>query len=142
MLFKRSVIVVALTALSAHANISTPQSFAPRRVVAEGKRLEVTTGRGGAILDADKKAMAGAAGFVLMDSAMRKFFRSNGITFPSQLAGCIVLLTAMIVGDSVAAGSGMKVFELLAPGAALLTKWCVVVSRNSGLADLALLELH
>jgi hypothetical protein len=126
MLFKRSLFVLALTALSAHANPSQSQSLVPRSIVSDTKSREVTqTARSGAVSATDKKAVAGAAGFVIMDSAVRKLFTSNGISFPSQLAGCIMLLSTMIVTDVIKPGLGDKIFESLTPGANLLAKWCV-----------------
>jgi hypothetical protein len=136
MLFKRFLCVLALTALSAHAKPkSTLQSFVPRSIVSDTKSREVTTTtttatvetaaafRGGALSAADQKAVAGAAGFMIMDSAVRKLFTTHGISFPSQLAGCIMLLSTMIVTDVIRPGVGDKMFDSLAPGANLLAKW-------------------
>lgn len=137
MLFKRFLCVLALTALSAHAKPKSPsQSFVPRSIVSDTKSREVTTTttttatvetaaafRGGALSAADQKAVAGAAAFMIMDSAVRKLFTTHGISFPSQLAGCIMLLSTMIVTDVIRPGVGDKMFDSLAPGANLLAKW-------------------
>jgi hypothetical protein len=126
MMLKRFVQLLALTAVSTHATTSRSQSFAPRSLITETKSArDVTQTRGGAFSDTDKKAIAGAAGFIVIDSVIRKLFKINGIKFPSQLAGCIMLLSTMLISDVIKPGVGDFIFNALTPGAAFLGKWCV-----------------
>jgi len=128
MMLKRFVQLLALTAVSTHATTSRSQSFAPRSLITETKSArDVTQTRGGAFSDTDKKAIAGAAGFIVIDSVIRKLFKSNGIKFPSQLAGCIMLLSTMLISDVIKPGVGDFIFNALTPGAAFLGKWLSVM---------------
>lgn len=132
MLFKRSLLLLALTTVSVCSKTSLTQSFSPRSsLIIEKPISDLTQVRGGGINEADKKAIAGAAGFILMDSAVRRVFKANGITFPSQLAGCIMLLSTMLITNVIKPGVGDFVFDALTPGANLLAKWYVSSFRFS-----------
>ena len=132
MLFKRSLLLLALTTASVYSKKSHTQPFSTRSsLLIENPRKVLTQGRGGAFDKADRKAIAGAASFVLMDSAVRKIFKANGISFPSQLAGCVMLLSTMLITNVIKPGVGDFVFDALTPGANLLAKWYVSSSRFS-----------
>jgi hypothetical protein len=70
--------------------------------------------------------LKGASIFIVLDHLFRKAFLKYGINFPSQLGGCCILLTLMLVGNVIKPGSGDAVFTALTPGAALLAKWLPV----------------
>jgi hypothetical protein len=71
-------------------------------------------------------AVVGSIAMALVERAVKKAFVSNGISFPAQLAGCIILFFALLLSDVIIPGSGKAVFEALGPGTALLTKWLPV----------------
>lgn len=72
------------------------------------------------------KAIAGASALFVFDTIVRKTFRAQGIDFPAQLGGCIILFGFMLISEMVAPGVGDGLFKALSPGAALLTKWLPV----------------
>jgi len=59
---------------------------------------------------------------------LRKVFKKSGISFPSQLAGCLILFVLMVIGNVVSSFPvGDQVFDMLSPGAAWLAKWLPVM---------------
>jgi putative effector of murein hydrolase len=142
-MFKRStcLLLVALAAAVVPAvsrsNTFAPQSSISRRsdVVANAVLPSkdanlsdipfVTTVNGGAMSVQDK-AVAGASALFVFDTIVRKTFRAQGIDFPAQLGGCIILFGFMLISEMVAPGVGDGLFKALSPGAALLTKWLPV----------------
>jgi len=83
----------------------------------------------------------GAGSMAAFDVALRYGFRSAGISFPSSLAGCGILLSTMLLGDAISPDPGYemvdgkpvpigergllgnKLYSWLAPGSDLLAKW-------------------
>ncbi len=78
--------------------------------------------RGGSV-HSQSQAIAGAVVMTLMEQAVRKTFAKFGVAFPSQLGGCMILLTVMLLAEAVLPGWGESIYEQLAPGAGLLAKW-------------------
>ena len=134
MRFTGCLLLVALIAhlAPAEATLSPPKSFATTAGVRDDVALpsqanleHAMTSRGGEMSVQDK-AVAGAAAFLVMDTAFRKIFRANNIKFPAQLGGCIILFTFLLLAEILVPGMGDGVFNALTPGAALLTKWLPV----------------
>lgn len=69
------------------------------------------------------KEKLGVSFFVVVDHLLRQVFRKSGITFPSQLAGCLILFALMVIAPTI----GDQVFHWLTPGAAWLAKWLPVM---------------
>jgi hypothetical protein len=63
---------------------------------------------------------------VTIDVALRRYFKSAGISFPSSLAGCGILFSSLIILSAINASWGDGVYGLFSPGAALLAKWLAV----------------
>lgn len=63
---------------------------------------------------------------IVLDHLFRKAFLAKGIPFPSQLGGCCILFTVMVVAECVKPGVGDGIFAFLSPGAGLLAKWLPV----------------
>ncbi len=63
---------------------------------------------------------------VTIDVALRRYFQSAGISFPSSLAGCGILFSSLIILSAINASWGDGVYGLFSPGAALLAKWLAV----------------
>jgi hypothetical protein len=80
--------------------------------------------RGGASDSSNE--IVSAAAFLAIDYAVRKVFQANGITFPSQLGGCIILFVFLLAADLAKGGLGNDIFAFLSPGSALLAKWLPV----------------
>jgi len=58
---------------------------------------------------------------ILLDTLFRQGFKALSISFPSSLAGCCLLFASMLTLPI-----GPKMFQILNPGAALLTRWLPV----------------
>lgn len=69
------------------------------------------------------KKYLGLGYFVIYDTLLRKFFKSNDITFPSMMAGCVILFLVLALFELVQPGLGDAQFQALTPGAGLLAKW-------------------
>lgn len=67
------------------------------------------------------KSFDSASVLVLLDILFRRLLQRFSISFPSSLAGCGVLFATLL-----AAPKGPELYNLLAPGAALLAKWLPV----------------
>eukprot|EP00529_Nitzschia_sp_RCC80_P000911 CAMPEP_0113452170 /NCGR_PEP_ID=MMETSP0014_2-20120614/6711_1 /TAXON_ID=2857 /ORGANISM="Nitzschia sp." /LENGTH=545 /DNA_ID=CAMNT_0000343539 /DNA_START=178 /DNA_END=1815 /DNA_ORIENTATION=- /assembly_acc=CAM_ASM_000159 len=89
---------------------------------AKSKALKQSTNSDGSTLSFPTSAVAGAVVMAGIEQAVKKIFVSKGITFPAQLASCLILLAALLVSGSV----GQSVYEWLTPGTHLLTKWLPV----------------
>lgn len=68
------------------------------------------------------KAVAGAMVMAGMEQVVKKLLVSNGISFPAQLASCLILFAALLVSGDV----GHNVYQWLTPGTTLLTRWLPV----------------
>ena len=64
--------------------------------------------------------------FLVLDHLFRVLFKKYGIAFPSQLGGCCILFTMMLLMNVVVKGSGDAVFQYLSPGSGLLARWIAV----------------
>jgi len=74
------------------------------------------------------KERLGVGFFIVVDHLLRKVFKKSGISFPSQLAGCLILFVLMVIGNAVSSFPvGDQVFDMLSPGAAWLAKWLPVM---------------
>jgi hypothetical protein len=71
-------------------------------------------------------AIVGSVAMAMVERVVKKVFLKNGISFPAQLAGCVILFFALLVMDLVVPGSGESLYKALGPGTALLTKWLPV----------------
>jgi hypothetical protein len=138
-------ILVAITLTLASAKHSKPISFVPRssasaalstiNVADESLRSAsqslhetssnshpVVSARGGASPLANKDEFTGALAFVVLDHAFRKAFAAYNINFPSQLGGCCILFSFMLLAQIVKPGLGDSIFKSLLPGSLLLAK--------------------
>lgn len=71
-------------------------------------------------------AILGAVAMAAVERAVKTAFVANGIAFPAQLAGCLVLFFSLLAADLLVPGLGGRAFVALGPGTALLTKWLPV----------------
>ena len=71
-------------------------------------------------------AIVGAIVMALIERAVKQVFISNDVSFPAQLAGCIVLFFSLLVADVIIPNSGKAIYDALTPGTNLLTKWLPV----------------
>jgi hypothetical protein len=123
--------------VQASSKVNTaPSSLAPRQQavlppinkdvkpakVMEGQSILQTIQRGGnsAI---PKDAITGAIILACIERGTNKLFQQQGITFPSQLGGCIALFLTLLIAQGVSPGLGDTILDLLNPGSALLAKW-------------------
>lgn len=82
------------------------------------------TERGGDIAESLlSKEYLGTGYFVIFDILLRKFFVSKQITFPSMMAGCVLLFLVLVLFEAVQPGLGDAQFQSLTPGAGWLAKW-------------------
>jgi putative effector of murein hydrolase len=88
--------------------VSSLQTAADSTSVAQKSSTSTTT-----------KSLLSAALLVGLDAAFSRLFQTVGIAFPSSLAGCGILLAALLV-----CGDGL--YDKLSPGADLLAKWLPV----------------
>lgn len=72
------------------------------------------------------EAVVGSVAMAMVERVVKKVFLQNNISFPSQLAGCVVLFFALLMMDVIVPGSGESLYKALGPGTALLTKWLPV----------------
>ena len=63
---------------------------------------------------------------VAMDVAIRRLFQAKSIAFPSSLAGCGILFASLLSLHAVKSEWGDSIYNVLAPGAAVLAKWLPV----------------
>lgn len=73
-----------------------------------------------------RDALTGAVIMTLVERVTNRVLKSQGISFPSQLGGCIVLLFFMLAAEFISPGLGDSIFSSLSPGSALLAKWLPV----------------
>jgi hypothetical protein len=76
----------------------------------------------GSTLSFPTSAVGGGIVMAGIEQLVKKIFVSKGITFPAQLASCLILLSALLVTG----GLGQSIYEQLTPGTQLLTKWLPV----------------
>jgi len=80
--------------------------------------------RGGGITESLlSKEYLGVGYFVIFDIVLRKFFQSKDITFPSMMAGCVLLFLVLALFELIQPGLGDAQFQALTPGAGWLAKW-------------------
>ena len=82
--------------------------------------------RGGAVPVPTVSELKGATVFLVLDHLFRKAFKAQGIAFPSQLGGCCILLTLMVLLELIIPGVGDGIFAWLSPGAGILARWLPV----------------
>lgn len=73
------------------------------------------------------REITGAAFFVALQVLVTKLFQANGIVFPAMLGCTIGVFTVLVLAEALAPGVGEGWFQLLLPGANLLTKWLPVM---------------
>lgn len=61
-----------------------------------------------------------------MDVAIRRLFQAKSIAFPSSLAGCGILFASLLSLHAMKSEWGDSIYNVLAPGAAVLAKWLPV----------------
>lgn len=71
-------------------------------------------------------SIASTTAIIGIDIAFRKLLKAYSIAFPSALAGCGSLFTAMVAIYTVKPALGDSIYTLLAPGSAVLAKWLPV----------------
>eukprot|EP00521_Asterionellopsis_glacialis_P006249 CAMPEP_0195284222 /NCGR_PEP_ID=MMETSP0707-20130614/2492_1 /TAXON_ID=33640 /ORGANISM="Asterionellopsis glacialis, Strain CCMP134" /LENGTH=512 /DNA_ID=CAMNT_0040343539 /DNA_START=3 /DNA_END=1541 /DNA_ORIENTATION=+ len=139
---KRSFLILAAalvaiqhgpTAAAASSKLSARATFSPRSTVSKKTFDEVSpyeklskpnheiTIRGGA--GAQSKSLVSAVALFALDAAFKKGFAMNGITFPHQLGGCMIMFAIMVLAQVVRPGVGDAIFDFLSPGSALLAVW-------------------
>ncbi len=74
-----------------------------------------------------KDALMGILLLTAVERGINKFFQSNAIKFPSQLAGCIALFFFFLLADVIRPGLGESMYTNLVPGSNLLAKWFPVL---------------
>lgn len=85
-------------------------------------------GDGSANVDIPKaNELVGAAFFTVLQIALNKVFRANKIAFPAMLGCTVLVFAALVLAEAVFPGVGENAFELLTPGANVLTKWLPVM---------------
>ena len=72
------------------------------------------------------EAIVGSIAMAAVERVVKKVFTEKGISFPAQLAGCVVLFFTLLMMDVIVPGSGESLYKALGPGTALLTKWLPV----------------
>ena len=122
--------------ISPGRSLSSPKTIAANngfsnKVLGEKKSSEhlasdIASLRGG-ISPQSKSEMLGVATFLALDLFFRRTFEAAGISFPSQLGGCIIVFASLIL---VSALGGTQfsdaVFNALSPGAGWHAKWLPV----------------
>jgi len=71
-------------------------------------------------------SIASTAALIALDIAFRKLLKAMSISFPSSLAGCGTLFTTLVALYSIKPALGDSMYNLFAPGAAVLAKWLPV----------------
>jgi len=71
--------------------------------------------------------LAGATFFTVLQILLNKLFRSRSIAFPAMLGCTILVFTSLVVTELLLPGVGDTAFQILQPGANLLTKWLPVM---------------
>lgn len=72
------------------------------------------------------KLITGTMFFFTVDYILRKIFRAKAITFPSMMAGCVLIFTSLISMEIVQSGLGDSIFDYLTPSSDMLVKWLPV----------------
>lgn len=98
------------------------RSVVDMKQINKTKNLVAALSRGGAV-DPQTQAIAGAVVLGLIEQVVKKGFGKFKVNFPSQLGGCMILLSFMLLAEGVMPGWGESIYEQLAPGAGLLAKW-------------------
>mmetsp|Transcript_3522 Transcript_3522/g.7743 ORF Transcript_3522/g.7743 Transcript_3522/m.7743 type:complete len:522 (+) Transcript_3522:86-1651(+) len=85
-------------------------------------------GDGSANVDVPKVSeLTGAAFFTVLQLILGKLLSAKGISFPPMLATTIFGFFALVVTEAIFPGVGDNVYNLLTPGANILTKWLPVM---------------
>lgn len=71
-------------------------------------------------------ALLGSVALAGIEKAVKEVFKSKGVKFPAQLAGCLILFSVLLVGEKVIPSATTAVYDALTPGALLLSKWLPV----------------
>jgi putative effector of murein hydrolase len=72
------------------------------------------------------QSVSSALLLVILDVALRKYFKKACISFPSSLAGCGILFSFLVTLSSINNKLGDSVYNVFSPGALLLSKWLAV----------------
>lgn len=90
--------------------------------------ISLRGGEGSTNADVPKaNELTGAAFFTVLQVLLNKVFVSKGIKFPAMLGCTILVFTVLVLAEIVSPGLGQNGFELLTPGANVLTKWLPVM---------------
>lgn len=76
--------------------------------------------------DETTKKVASTSLLIVMDVAIRRLFKKYAIAFPSSLAGCGFLFATLLGINAIKTEWGDSIYNILAPGAAVLAKWLPV----------------
>ncbi|KAL7495748.1 hypothetical protein ACHAWT_004124 [Skeletonema menzelii] len=94
----------------------------------ESIAISLRGGEGSTNADLPKaNELTGAAFFTILQVLLNKVFVSKGIKFPAMLGCTILVFTVLVLAEIVSPGLGQNGFELLTPGANVLTKWLPVM---------------
>lgn len=80
----------------------------------------------GGVSNTVTNALLGAVVMALIEKGVKELFKTTGVKFPSQLAGCLILFASLLVGEMISPSLARSIFDALSPGAALLAKWLPV----------------
>ena len=90
--------------------------------------ISLRGGEGSTNADVPKaNELTGAAFFTVLQVLLNKVFVSKGVKFPAMLGCTITVFTVLVLAEVVSPGLGQNGFELLTPGANVLTKWLPVM---------------
>jgi len=90
--------------------------------------LSLRGGGGSTNVDVPKaNELTGAAFFTVLQVLLNQVFVSKGIKFPAMLGCTILVFTVLVLAEIAFPGLGQHGFELLTPGANVLTKWLPVM---------------
>lgn len=76
----------------------------------------------GGVANTVTNAVMGSIVMALIEKGVKEGFRATGVSFPSQLAGCLILFTFLLGTNAVTPNVAANIFDALGPGAALLGK--------------------
>ena len=94
----------------------------------ESIAISLRGGEGSTNADIPKaNELTGAAFFTVLQVLLNKVFVSKGIKFPAMLGCTILVFAVLVLAEIVSPGLGQNGFELLTPGANVLTKWLPVM---------------
>ena len=89
--------------------------------------LESSTPKGSSsVISSTLSSVASTLSLVLIDVALRRWFKKASISFPSSLAGCGLLFSLLIFISTINNNWGDSVNNIFTPGSNLLSKWLAV----------------